>query len=163
RAGANAGPLKVIRIGAFDYYSGLKPDSLSVKADFAVNGKPPGTELAGQLEEVARHVRELKIDPPIVALAAGKVTVTVSDQRGNGAGCGAPPPGPRAGGGPRSPGAAAPPPGAPPPGRAPPSPGPRAPAPNARANSRTRRSRSDFACAARPRSQHRAASTPRRA
>ena len=52
RPGNNNEPLTQIRIGAFDYYSGLEPRSFSVRASFSVNGKAakdPSWRVSGRI------------------------------------------------------------------------------------------------------------------
>lgn len=44
KAGVLNTPLSEIRIGLFDYYSGLDLPTLSITADFSVNGELPGTD-----------------------------------------------------------------------------------------------------------------------
>ena len=83
RAGENAGPLAEIRIGAFDHYSGLDPESWSVTADFVVGGVAPGTKLAGALVETGDHVWSIVLREPIRELEDGTLSVEVSDQQGN--------------------------------------------------------------------------------
>jgi hypothetical protein len=85
RAGANPGPLRRIRVGFYDYYSGEAPETLSVKAAFAVNGRPPGAELADLFLPVrgADGVYELVLSPPLPALAEARLDVSVRDRRGN--------------------------------------------------------------------------------
>lgn len=83
RAGANSEPLDLIRLGAFDYYSGLDRASLSVKANFAVNGRAAGTELATLLAEAGDHIWTMPVIPKITNLKDAVITVTVRDTQGN--------------------------------------------------------------------------------
>ena len=83
RAGTNPNALTQIRIGMLDYYSGLDRDTLSVKADFAVNGKAPGSELGALFTETGDHIWTLGLDQPIADLAEGELTVSVRDVAGN--------------------------------------------------------------------------------
>ena len=83
RAGHGSQPLGMIRIGAFDYYSGLDKNSLSVTANFPINGNPPGTELASGFSETGDHIWTMTVDPPITSLNYGLLTVRVQDVRGN--------------------------------------------------------------------------------
>ena len=76
-------PLSLIRIGLFDYYSGLDLASLSVTADFPVNGQPPGTELAGFFTLSGDHVWTLPLSPPLASLDWGTLTVSILDNSGN--------------------------------------------------------------------------------
>ncbi|MGE3957957.1 MAG: hypothetical protein AB7H96_14655 [Vicinamibacterales bacterium] len=80
---AGGAPLTEIRIGAFDYYSGLATDSLSVKADFPVNGRPKGSELAPLFRPSADNVWVLPLTPPLSRLERGVLTVSVKDRAGN--------------------------------------------------------------------------------
>lgn len=83
RAGRVESPLTEIRIGAHDYYSGLATRSLSVYADFVVNGLAPGTDLGPHFETRDDDVRVLRFDEPIVRLRRGELRVSVRDRRGN--------------------------------------------------------------------------------
>jgi hypothetical protein len=83
RAGRSAEPLSMIRIGADDYYSGLDERSLSVKADFAINGRRPGRELADLLAGASDGVWVLPISPAVDRLRSGALTVSVRDRQGN--------------------------------------------------------------------------------
>lgn len=80
--GANASLTRLL-IGAFDHYSGIAPDSLSLQADFEIDGHPAGTELAGLLRETATGVRELRLRQPIQSLKRGTITAAVCDRQGN--------------------------------------------------------------------------------
>jgi hypothetical protein len=82
-SGGGRKPVKLIRLGAFDNYSGLDRASFSVRANFVVNGKAAGTELAGDLVEAADHVWIIKLDSPLKYINDGIVTVSVKDKRGN--------------------------------------------------------------------------------
>lgn len=82
RAGAHAAPLDEIRIGAFDYYSGLDLASLSVVADIEVAGHPAGTELAGLFTEEEPWVWTMPVQPPLSGVS-GTLTVAIFDQEGN--------------------------------------------------------------------------------
>jgi hypothetical protein len=83
QAGRSTAPLSRIQLGAFDYYSGLDHASLSVKADFAVNGQAPGIELASFFQETGDSIWTLPLTPAITTLTKGKLTVSVKDLRGN--------------------------------------------------------------------------------
>jgi hypothetical protein len=90
RAGRQSRALARIRIGAYDYYSGLemagdRPATLSVKADFAIDGRPPGSELASLFQPVAAAdgVYQMNLAQPILALSQGTIEVVVTDRRGN--------------------------------------------------------------------------------
>ncbi|MFN7917484.1 MAG: hypothetical protein U0Q55_19210 [Vicinamibacterales bacterium] len=76
-------PLKEIRVGAFDYYSGLAPGSLSVKASFPINGKAPGTELGPLFQAGPDSVWSLAVTPPVTVPERATITVSVRDRAGN--------------------------------------------------------------------------------
>ncbi len=81
--GRTSAPLTQIRIGAYDYYAGLDRSSLSVSANFEINGHPAFTELADQFSETGDHIWTLDLTPPITDLHRGLLTVSVKDIRGN--------------------------------------------------------------------------------
>src|SRR5262249_9480785 len=70
--GAN-GPLAKLLVGAYDYGSGLDPASFSVKADFPVNGREPGEELAPLFRPASSGVWALPLDPTITQLRRGRL------------------------------------------------------------------------------------------
>jgi hypothetical protein len=83
RAGTQAQPLTLIRIGAYDYYSGLDVQSLSVKANFDLNGTRAGTELAPLFAQTGDHIWTLPVNPAITNLRRGELTVSIKDKQGN--------------------------------------------------------------------------------
>ena len=83
RTGEVDGPLEKLRFGAFDYYTALDEERMSVTADFEVNGTPAGEELIGQFEETGDRIWTLSLDSPIEELEEGRVTVVVYDNEGN--------------------------------------------------------------------------------
>ncbi|MBX3701186.1 MAG: hypothetical protein KF903_09340 [Dokdonella sp.] len=83
RAGINVAPLTALRIGSGDANSGIAPGSLSITADFAVNGRAAGAELADLAVEVADGVREIALDPPLMLLSRRHLNAQVYDQQGN--------------------------------------------------------------------------------
>ncbi len=83
RAGKLPGPLSMIRIGAFDYYSGLDLDSLSVITNFGVNGHAPGEELASLLRSSKDHIWTVALMDPITNLTNGEISVSIKDRQGN--------------------------------------------------------------------------------
>jgi hypothetical protein len=82
KAGENTDLLSELRLSAFDNYAGLDRASLSVTANFAVNGKPPGTELAGDFVE-SDFIWKLNLATPIRAATDLTLNVSVKDLRGN--------------------------------------------------------------------------------
>lgn len=83
RPGLSTRALTEFRLGAFDYYSGLVEGSLSVTADFAVNGLAPGSELAGLFQETGDHIWTLALDEPIEEAVNRELVVSVRDEQGN--------------------------------------------------------------------------------
>ncbi len=81
--GRTLDPLEEIRLGAFDYYSGLNRESYSIVADFEVNGHAAGEELASLFSESGDHIWTLSLQPAITSLQRGTLTVSVEDHRGN--------------------------------------------------------------------------------
>jgi len=83
RAGTRFQPLTTLNLGAFDYYSGLDTGSMSVQADFAVNGRPAGAELFDLFQSTGDHIWSLTLDTPISTLPEGNLTVKAYDAAGN--------------------------------------------------------------------------------
>jgi Hydrazine synthase alpha subunit middle domain len=83
RADAQPGPLSEIRLGLFDYYSGLDLKSLSVKGNFRVSGQSAGSELRSFFTQTAEGVWTLVLNPPMTNLRDGVITVSVKDLQGN--------------------------------------------------------------------------------
>ena len=82
QAGENASLTRLV-VGACDYYSGLDDKSLSVVADFAIDGIPAGRELAGHFRRAGDGVWQWKLAKPMPPLGRGKLTVSVKDKSGN--------------------------------------------------------------------------------
>jgi len=72
-----------LRIGMADAMSGLNPDSLSIQADIAINGRAAGTELASLARPVADGVWAVKLRPALANVPAATVRVSVKDKQGN--------------------------------------------------------------------------------
>ena len=70
-------------IGACDAYSGLDERSLSVTADFPVDGAAPGTDLAAKFRPSGRGTWELRLSSPVDALPTGTLNVSIRDRQGN--------------------------------------------------------------------------------
>lgn len=75
--------LSEIRVGVADAYKGIRPNSLSIKADFPVNGLPAGTELASHARPVGDGIYALSLSTPIDELPEAHVTASVFDNQGN--------------------------------------------------------------------------------
>lgn len=83
RAGQNASPMDVIRIGVHDYYTGLDESTASIVANFNVEGNPAGTELATLFQQTGDHIWTLQLSSPIQTLTSGIITVRIKDKQGN--------------------------------------------------------------------------------
>ncbi|HZR20413.1 MAG TPA: hypothetical protein VFE51_24235 [Verrucomicrobiae bacterium] len=83
RQNQNVVPLTELRVGVADADSGLNPATLSIRADFSVNGAPVGTELAGQGKFVGPGIFSIPLNPPISNLATQHVTAWIADRQGN--------------------------------------------------------------------------------
>lgn len=84
----NFGALKNIRVGLNDYCPSCSGESLdmstfSVKADFQVNGRSAGSELASFFSPADDHVWSMALSPAITALERGTLTVRIKDKSGN--------------------------------------------------------------------------------
>lgn len=80
--GFNLDP-QAIRFGAADANSGLDLATLSVTADFPVEGRPAGSELADLVIVEAPGVFLLPLSEPVVAAVDAHVYVEIADQQGN--------------------------------------------------------------------------------
>ena len=81
-AGANP-TLPRLLVGAHDFYSGLDPASLTVTADFPINGHAPGENLAPHFQPQTQGVWELKLAQNPAPLARATLVVSVNDKQGN--------------------------------------------------------------------------------
>jgi hypothetical protein len=75
--------LERILIGAYDFYTGIDPESLRVVADVPIDGIPAGENLAGKFRPAGQGVQEWKLTRPITALASARLSVSVRDKEGN--------------------------------------------------------------------------------
>ncbi len=83
RPGLNRTHVREIRVGAADANSGLEDGSLSLRADFEVEGRAPGSELADLLQETAPGVWTLALSEPLPRFAEAQLEAEVRDQQGN--------------------------------------------------------------------------------
>jgi len=82
----NAGdnpPLDRIVIGMHDYDTGIEQGSLSVVADFEIDGAPKGEDLADKFRPKSQGVLEWRFSSPVTSLKEGTLTVSVYDREGN--------------------------------------------------------------------------------
>lgn len=75
--------LQRIRLGAFDYYSGLADDSLEVIADFPIDGAAAGENLAKHFKETSPGSWQFEFSAPIDVRRTSKLTLRVKDKQGN--------------------------------------------------------------------------------
>jgi hypothetical protein len=83
KAGSNTQPLERILIGAYDFDTGLDVESLTVTADFEVNGVPPGQNLIDRFQRKSDWTWELVLDKALTKLSYGRLTVSTKDRQGN--------------------------------------------------------------------------------
>ncbi len=83
RQNASRQPITEIRVGVADAYTGINSASLSIKAEFPVNGAAAGTELISQGSFVERGVFAIPLRNPITSLPATHLTASVADIQGN--------------------------------------------------------------------------------
>src|SRR6185436_11795163 len=83
RQNRNNPPLTELRLGVADAYSGISNGTLSVKADFLVNGLAANSELAGQGTFISPGIFSIPLDTPVTNLPIGHITAAVLDTQGN--------------------------------------------------------------------------------
>jgi len=83
RPGMNDAPVDKIRFGLTDAYSGIDLPTLSVRADFPVQGRAPLAELADLAPPGNGGVYEIALGAPLGAMTDAHVFVEVRDQQGN--------------------------------------------------------------------------------
>ena len=80
--GANP-PLTRILVGMTDAFTGLDLDSLTVTADFEIDGIAAGTNLADRFQSLDDGRRQMKLSRPITKLKQAKLNVSIKDHQGN--------------------------------------------------------------------------------
>ena len=83
RPRANPGPLTELRFGMADAYSGLDLTTLSVTADFPVEGRAAGSELADLAAHAGDGIWSLPLSQPLAGLSGNHLYVEVRDVQGN--------------------------------------------------------------------------------
>lgn len=83
RPHANAPPLNAIRFGLADANSGIDLSTLHVSADFAVNGRAAGAELADLAQTAGEDIWTIALSPPLTEGFNRHVHVSVQDMQGN--------------------------------------------------------------------------------
>jgi len=83
RPHANASPLGEIRFGLADANSGIDLSTLHVSADFVVNGRAAGAELADLAQAAGEDIWTIALSPPLMDGWNQHVYVSVDDAQGN--------------------------------------------------------------------------------
>jgi len=83
RAGAANESVSEIRLGLFDYYTGIDISSLSVKANFNVNGIAAGAELASDFSSQGDHIWKLDLNTPLQDTTGRSLDISIKDNAGN--------------------------------------------------------------------------------
>lgn len=83
RPGRNDQLISLFRLGAADADSGLNTASLSLTADFTVNGRAAGTELSDLLQPDGEGIWQLPLSPGLERMQNGHLYAEVADQQGN--------------------------------------------------------------------------------
>ena len=83
RQNRNEPQLTELLLGLADAYKGISNGTLSVKADFNVNGLGAGAELTGLGAFTGPGIFRIPLAPPITTLPPSHLTVTVLDGQGN--------------------------------------------------------------------------------
>lgn len=82
RPGLNKSLTRIL-IGMHDYDTGLDMSTFQVSASFPIDGLSPGENLASRFRAVSDGVWELELKSPLTKLAAGELTVSITDRQGN--------------------------------------------------------------------------------
>lgn len=82
RPGLNPAPVDRIRVGVADAH-GLRAGSLSIRADFATNGRPALVELADLASSAVDGVWVVNLVPPLSGPFEGHVFASIVDTQGN--------------------------------------------------------------------------------
>jgi len=83
RARGSPGPLTEILFGVADAYRGINAASLDVRADFVVNGRAPGSQLADLVEDLGDGRQRIALSAPLDTLLRGVLAIAIADQQGN--------------------------------------------------------------------------------
>jgi hypothetical protein len=81
--GSNTQSLTRILLGTHDYLSGLDLQSLSVVADFEIDGIGPGDNVAAKFKPLPDNRWEFVLAKPVAKLDHGTLTVSIKDRQGN--------------------------------------------------------------------------------
>jgi hypothetical protein len=70
-------------VGVADAYTGVAAGSLSIKADFVVNGRAPGAELAELTQTTGQGIFTIDLAAPLLDVTEAHLFVQVADNQGN--------------------------------------------------------------------------------
>jgi hypothetical protein len=82
KAGHNARFDRIL-VGAHDTGTGIDPESLTVTADFAIDGRKAGADLSRWFTPVSPGVWEWRLAKPVTELPSGTLRVSVKDRQRN--------------------------------------------------------------------------------
>ncbi len=83
RPGTSTSPVTTLRIGAADANSGVDLASLSLRADFPVEGRPPDSELFDLASDLGDGIWEIALSSPLPPMVEGHLFAEVADLQGN--------------------------------------------------------------------------------
>jgi len=83
RAGLSREPLRFIRVGVADAYSGIQPDSLSIRLDQPLAGRPADAELADLAQPAGEGIFLVPIPEGLTGAHRARLKVSVADRQGN--------------------------------------------------------------------------------
>ncbi len=86
RPGLNTAPVSLLRFGLADANSGVDLATLSISADFPVEGRPPGSELADlalEIDDPEEGIHGIFLSQPLPNLSQATLRAEVRDVQGN--------------------------------------------------------------------------------
>ncbi len=83
RPGFNVAPVDRLRLGVADANSGVDLTTLSIQADFTLESRPPGVELADLATPAGDGIWEIPLSGPLPELFNARLFVEVADLQGN--------------------------------------------------------------------------------
>lgn len=83
RPGVNAQPVTQLRFAFADANSGIVLNTLSVRADFTVNGRPPEAELADLAQNIGDGQYGITLSTPLALVQNRHLRVSIRDGQGN--------------------------------------------------------------------------------
>lgn len=74
---------QITQLCALAVGSGIDAKSLSVRADFPIDGVPASTELAAKFQSIGQGISEYQFARSVTSLDRGKLTISIADRQGN--------------------------------------------------------------------------------